>query len=1124
MILSDFSSNDFIVCQIGDLIISSVYSNPNCDISDTLHKIDHLMSSSHRSNILIAGDFNSSNRYWYSNFNDTRGDSLLATIIQHNLVVINNCPTPTFNTFRRNRHLTSHIDLTTTSSSLSSSVHNWNVVDNLEISDHRIITFDINFSVPTSPDITTTIKWNTNNVNWDQWSTIINDKFVNNNITCEHIRDINNKFDLDFLVSFVTTTIQQACDTTMRRYNHRRIKRHPWHNDGHLRELLHLQKSLYRRIRRSRDINQRTALIEQHQQSRHQYRQRLQQLKDDHLRQQFRGDNSVNNYYNMCHFLKHHDTLPARTLANSADPPSTVKLLLDYLFPDDNIDDDTQQQKYIRRQVNNWSNIHRNDETPFHPVTDRELINAITKFNNNTSPGFDGLAPIICKQFVANFIDIAVAIYNQCLKLKHVPYLWKISVIRILPKPLKDDYTVPNSYRPIGLISVFARTLERIIERRLRGYLVTNKLISEQQYGFMAGKSTDHALYTIDKSLDESMRKNENTALISLDIRGAFDHAWHPSLIKRMILMKVPPYLIFLLCDYLDDRHILTTFGGVTAGKKTNRGTVQGSVLGPLLWNIIIDQFLRINFGQDVHVQAFADDVTMIVSCNSRAYFNVIVNDIMQMAYCWGQNVKLTFSETKTKLMYMSRRIRSPTYPLVSMNNMAVTPVEDIKILGVTFDRKLDYRPHVHKTLEKAARVFKKIMTIAQKTYGLGPKTAHLLLNCVFLPTITYGCHVWKRAIQYQYMKLELRRTLKPMVQLITKSYSTASFIAITAISNSPPLDLVIEYVANVTIARITGKYRHNDNEIVLDKYCANINELLPPPNIINRQPFPTTNRQIFIKSIKRTLGIGCVFMAFFGDQLITTVTHRLPNHCSILQADLFTIHLAIRWIIDNHLDYSATTIICNNIGALQHVVKKNNKKKSELAESIIRSTNDNIIICWKKVDRNDPIQRKLRKKATVTANNHRRNVSYQSAPLSFVKRQEKINMYNNWSTVYDNDPAGTTIKTLCPHLNDARRFAPYVSFWLSQSLTGHGQFGQFLYRFGFSDDQTCQCGHDIQSVHHLRFDCPLTGRLRYHYSLAISSCVNIIDRTKMEVILYEQIAIMADQLHNSLHQDHHHH
>ncbi|KAH9517500.1 hypothetical protein DERF_008174 [Dermatophagoides farinae] len=57
-----------------------IYSNPNCDISDTLHKIDHLMSSSHRSNILIAGDFNSSNRYWYSNSNDLRGDSLLATL------------------------------------------------------------------------------------------------------------------------------------------------------------------------------------------------------------------------------------------------------------------------------------------------------------------------------------------------------------------------------------------------------------------------------------------------------------------------------------------------------------------------------------------------------------------------------------------------------------------------------------------------------------------------------------------------------------------------------------------------------------------------------------------------------------------------------------------------------------------------------------------------------------------------------------------------------------------------------------------------------------------------------------------------------------------------------------
>ena len=64
------------------ILLFQVYSNPNCDISDTLHKIDHLMSSSHRSNILIAGDFNSSNRYWYSNSNDLRGDSLLATVIQ----------------------------------------------------------------------------------------------------------------------------------------------------------------------------------------------------------------------------------------------------------------------------------------------------------------------------------------------------------------------------------------------------------------------------------------------------------------------------------------------------------------------------------------------------------------------------------------------------------------------------------------------------------------------------------------------------------------------------------------------------------------------------------------------------------------------------------------------------------------------------------------------------------------------------------------------------------------------------------------------------------------------------------------------------------------------------------
>ncbi|KAH9528787.1 hypothetical protein DERF_002701 [Dermatophagoides farinae] len=808
MILSEFSTNDFIVCQIGDLIISSVYANPNYDISDTLHCIDHLMTSFHQANILIAGDFNSSNRFWYSNFNDMRGDLLLATIIQNNLVVINNCATPTFNTFRRNRHLTSHIDLTMTSSSLSTNVHNWNVIESLEISDHRIITYDVNFSVPTTPEVTTTIKWNTNNINWEQWSTFINDSFNNNNITCDYINEINSKFDLDYCVSLITNTIQQACEKTMRRYNNRRTKRNPWHNDRHTRELLQTQKSLYRRFRRCYNENQRNILIEQYQSTRKQYREHLQKLKDDHLEKRFKSENDIDNYYNVCNFLKHHDTMPARTLANQPDPTSTVKMLLDYLFPDDNSDDDTQQQMYIRDQVNNWVNIHHNDDMPFHPVTCHELINAINKFNNNTSPGFDGLAPIICKQFVANFPDIAVAIYNQCLQLKH------------------------------------------------------------------------------------------------------------------------------------------------------------------------------------------------------------------------------------TKLMYLSKRVRAPTYPVVTMNNLTIEPVDEVKILGITYDRKLDYRPHIYKTLDKAARVFKKIMFIVKKVYGLTPRTAHLLLNCVFLPTITYGCHL---------------------------------------------------------------------------------------PNVIIREPSVTTSRQVFTKSIRRSNGIGSAFLVIFDGQLIFSATHRFPTFCSILQADLYIIYMAINWIIENNYHSSAITIISNNIGAIMHIIKKNNKKKSEIAKSIIESTSENIIICWRKIDKSDRFQRQSRKKAATTANNHYHQLSYQHGPMKFVKRQEKIIMLNNWSSYYENDSAGTTIKTLCPHLNNARIFAKYASFWLSQSLTGHGQFGQFLYRFGFSNDQSCQCGYELQSVYHLRNDCPLTYRLRHDYIVALSTCITIDEKIKMEVILYEQIAMLADRLHNSIHQNSNH-
>ncbi|KAH7638737.1 hypothetical protein HUG17_2770 [Dermatophagoides farinae] len=143
-------------------------------------------------------------------------------------------------------------------------------------------------------------------------------------------------------------------------------------------------------------------------------------------------------------------------------------------------------------------------------------------------------------------------------------------------------------------------------------------------------------------------------------------------------------------------------------------------------------------------------------------------------------------------------------------------------------------------------------------------------------------------------------------------------------------------------------------------------------------------SRQSFTKSIRRSNGIGSAFLVIFDGQLIYSATHRFPTFCSILQADLYIIYMAINWIIENNYHSTAITIISNNIGAIMHIIKKNNKKKSEIAKSIIESTNENIIICWRKIDKSDRLQRQSKKKAATTANNHYHQLSYQHGPMKF--------------------------------------------------------------------------------------------------------------------------------------------
>ncbi|KAH9517489.1 hypothetical protein DERF_008162 [Dermatophagoides farinae] len=259
-------------------------------------------------------------------------------------------------------------------------------------------------------------------------------------------------------------------------------------------------------------------------------------------------------------------------------------------------------------------------------------------------------------------------------------------------------------------------------------------------------------------------------------------------------------------------------------------------------------------------MQAYADDIAIIVSSKCQTYLPIKINNVLKLAYEWGAKCKLTFSEAKTQVMFVTRRINRPIYSPVIMNGIEIKPVEQMKILGVIFDHRLDYRPHIHYAVSKAVKVYRAVNSIARKTYGLGPRVLQLIHHCIIEPIITYGAVVTRRAVQYQHVIKELRQMLKPMAQKATMAYRTAPIIATSAIADFPLIDLLINYRATVVNARVTKLYSHLDSDIPVDIEEVRETSADVRINFILREPAVFPPIRIFMKSILTNHGIGTAF------------------------------------------------------------------------------------------------------------------------------------------------------------------------------------------------------------------------------------------------------------------------
>lgn len=170
-------------------------------------------------------------------------------------------------------------------------------------------------------------------------------------------------------------------------------------------------------------------------------------------------------------------------------------------------------------------------------------------------------------------------LFNACLEFGCFPAVWKVGAVRTLLKGADRDEALAKSYRPICLLPVIGKSLERLKARRFDETFMMPQYAPRRQFGFRRGKSTVDAILEMRRCVEASVRKYVLAVLF--DIAGAFDNVWWPSVMHYLRERDFPGNLYSLVSDYLSGKRVvlLGRNGGVE--KAVTRGCPQGSILAP---------------------------------------------------------------------------------------------------------------------------------------------------------------------------------------------------------------------------------------------------------------------------------------------------------------------------------------------------------------------------------------------------------------------------------------------------------------------------------------------------------------------------------------------------------------
>ena len=406
-----------------------------------------------------------------------------------------------------------------------------------------------------------------------------------------------------------------------------------------------------------------------------------------------------------------------------------------------------------------------------------EVISKIIKgMKSSKSCGLDNIDSFILKLACDELTPGITHIVNLSIGRKYFPTLWKNS--KVIPLFKKDEATNPKNYRPVSLLSITSKILERVVYHQMIEYLEENGLLHPSHHGFRKSHSTTTALLEMYANWVEAQEDDKITAVVLLDLSAAFDLVDKEILIEKLKLYGFEENSTSWMESYLTGRNQQVFLDGeLSETLPVDIGVPQGSILGPILYCLLVNDLPEVAHNHSPResfptfwntycsecggIACFADDSSYSKSNEDTNKLNEEINAKYSEISEFMASNRLVLNDEKTHLLVMAsekkHKIHGNFGIVLDTGLERIHPQDNEKLLGCQISSNFTWNEHLrdsefslHRQLTSRINALRKI------SFSASFATRKMIANGIFLSRIIYVIQLWGGTTEYLLKMLQI--------------------------------------------------------------------------------------------------------------------------------------------------------------------------------------------------------------------------------------------------------------------------------------------------------------------------------------------------------------------------------